>query len=134
MKHLALHQQLALLDVMVPDCILDFLLGFQEAQPLSKDVVRKSLDANYLRDNEVEIIKKLGELRASLTQITDVSVVQAAKDIPGGFVAKLTFGAEGVTRGVGFIVKIKQSEILRLALQKGEYSLDAILDELRNPK
>jgi hypothetical protein len=128
---LTLNQQIALLPATIPDTVLDFLEDFGFTTPLITESGRNAYDPDYLKA-EGEILKKeLETLKSSMGKLSQIGVEQAGREIPGGFLLKLTF--ENGVRGVGLLTKLKERTILRVLLQTGDYDEAAVKELLKNP-
>lgn len=128
---LSLNQQIALLPASIPDSVLDFLEDFGQDAPLEAEAVRNAFDPEYLKAHGEGLRTEVGKVRGEMGKLVQVHVDQAGRDIPGGFLLKLTF--EKGERGMGLLTKLKERTILRLLLQPGEYSEPALRELLRNP-
>ncbi len=130
-RQLSLNQQLALLPVAIPDAVLDFLEDFNYGTALQTESARLSFDPDYLKTAGDTLKTQLEKLRADNGTLQAFHVEQSGRDIPGGFLIKLTF-ANGV-RGLGLLTKMKERTIMRVLFPQGEYNEDALKDMLKNP-
>lgn len=128
---LNLHQQIALLPAAIPDSVLDFLEDFSYPTPLSTEPSRNAFDPEYLKTGGETLINELTKLRTEMGALKQIQVDQAGREIPGGFLLKLTF--EKGPRGVGLLTKLKERTILRLLAPAGEYNEAALKELLKNP-
>lgn len=118
-KILKLHQMLALQPVSIPDCVLDFLEDFGDANSLQRASVRTSLEPAYLQKDEVQLKTQLEALRKDLGAITNVQSEAIGKEFPGAYMCKIIF--EKGTRGVGFSVRLKENMIAKVVFSADDY-------------
>lgn len=130
-RTLNLNQQIALLPAAIPDTVLDFLEDFTYPTPLSTDTSRNAYDPDYLKTSGDQIIGELSKLRQEMGPLKVIQVEQAGREIPGGFLLKLTF--EKGVRGVGLLTKLKERTLLRILLPAGDYNETALKELLKNP-
>ncbi|HEY8279607.1 MAG TPA: hypothetical protein VIH99_08290 [Bdellovibrionota bacterium] len=128
---LNLNQQIALLPAAIPDSVLDFLEDFTTAAALQTEASRSAYDQEYLKNQGENLRTGLEGLRAEVGKLLQVQVDQAGREIPGGFLLKLSF--ERGVRGVGLLTKLKERSILRVLFLPGEYAEPALRDLLKNP-
>lgn len=128
---LNLNQQIALLPAAIPDTVLDFLEDFNLATALSTEAARNAFDPDYLKAHTETVKADLEKIRAEMGALKVLHVEQAGRDIPGGFLLKLTF--EKGVRGVGLLTKLKERSILRVLMPAGEYSEVTLKEMLKNP-
>ena len=128
---LNLNQQIALLPAAIPDTVLDFLEDFGLASALSSETARDAYDPEYLKTQAEPLKAELERLKTEMGKLVQVGVDQAGRDIPGGFLIRLTF--EKGPRGVGLLTTLKERTILRVLVQAGEYSESGLKDLLKNP-
>jgi hypothetical protein len=129
---LSLNQQIALLPAAIPDTVLDFLEDFSfSAAALTTENGRNAFDPDTLKTSGVAITADLEGLKAEMGKLTELGVEQAGREIPGGFLLKLTF--EKGPRGVGLLTKLKERTIIRVLLAPGEYNEAALKELLKNP-
>ena len=131
-KRLSLNQQLALMPVAVPDSILDFLEDFNYGSALQTESGRSSLDAEYLKHAEESLRAELEKLRAEQGKLQEVQVDAAGRDIPGGFLVKLSF-ERGAPRGMGLLTRLKERTIFRVLFSAGAYDEPSLRELLKNP-
>lgn len=128
---LSLNQQIALLPAAIPDTVLDFLEDFGFASSLSTETGRNAFDAEYLKTDGEALKVELEKLKTEMGKLTQIAVDQAGREIPGGFLLKLTF--EKGLRGLGLLTKLKERSILRVLVQGGTYDEAALKELLKNP-
>ncbi len=128
---LNLNQQIALLPAAIPDTVLDFLEDFNIATALSTEAARNAYDPDFLMTHTDKLKGELEKLRADMGALKVLHVEQAGREIPGGFLLKLTF--EKGLRGVGLLTKLKERTILRVLVQPGEYNEPGLKELLKNP-
>lgn len=100
-RGLTLNQKLSLLPASIPDCVLDFLEDFNNADPLTTPKTQKAVKREYLEKNHASLRKHFLQMR-ELGELTEVEGRGLPRQYPGGFMIKLTF--ERGVRGLGFIV------------------------------
>ncbi len=130
-KQLTLSQQLALLPATIPDSILDFLEDFNYGTPLQTESCRAAFDPEYLKVQEDSIKADLEKWRAEFGKLQQVQVDPASREIPGGFLLKLTF--EKAVRGMGVLTRLKERTILKVIFTEGEYNEASLREILKNP-
>lgn len=130
-RTLNLNQQIALLPASIPDSVLDFLEDFGHSTPLSTEVGRSAYDPEYLKTSADPLTAELAKIRADMGKLQQVHVEQAGRDIPGGFLLKLTF--EKGVRGVGLLTRLKERTILKVLMPAGDYNEAALKEVLKNP-
>jgi hypothetical protein len=128
---LNLNQQIALLPAAIPDTVLDFLEDFNHVAAMSTEAARNAYDADYLKTHTEPLKAELEKLRAEMGALKVLHVEQAGRDIPGGFLLKLSF--EKGTRGIGLLTKLKERTILRVLVQSGDYNDAGLKEMLKNP-
>jgi len=128
---LNLNQQIALLPAAIPDTVLDFLEDFNIAAALSTEAARNAYDPEFLKTHTDKLKGELEQLRAEMGALKVLHVEQAGREIPGGFLLKLTF--EKGLRGIGLLTKLKERTILRVLVQPGEYNEPGLKELLKNP-
>jgi hypothetical protein len=128
---LSLNQQIALLPAAIPDTVLDFLEDFGFTSALTTDSGRNAYDPEYLKTDGEALKKELDGLKTDLGKLSQIGVEQAGREIPGGFLLKLTF--EKGERGVGLLTKLKERTILRVLVHPGDYDEAAVKELLKNP-
>ena len=128
---LSLNQQIALLPAAIPDTVLDFLEDFALSTALSTESGLNAFDADYLKGHGEALKGELERLKLEMGELSQLSVDQAGRDIPGGFLLKLTF--EKGERGIGLLTKLKERTILRMLVQGGAYDDGALKELLKNP-
>ncbi|MGZ3653885.1 MAG: hypothetical protein ACXVB9_22625 [Bdellovibrionota bacterium] len=128
---LNLNQQIALLPAAIPDTVLDFLEDFGHATALSTEAARAAYDPEFLKAHTDAVKADLEKLRQDMGKLVQIGVEAAGRDIPGGFILKLTF--EKGPRGVGLLTKLKERTILRVLVPAGEFNEPALKELLKNP-
>jgi hypothetical protein len=128
---LNLNQQIALLAAAIPDTVLDFLEDFNFATALSTEAARAAYDPDFLKAHGDALKAELEALRGEMGKLQVLAVDQAGRDIPGGFLLKLTF--EKGPKGIGLLTKLKERTILRVLVQPGAYDEAALKELLKNP-
>ncbi len=128
---LNLNQQIALLPAAIPDTVLDFLEDFNHSAALSTEASRNAYDPDFLKTHTEPLKVQLEALRAEMGALKVLHVEAAGREIPGGFLLKLTF--EKGLRGVGLLTKLKERTILRVLVQAGEYNEPGLKELLKNP-
>lgn len=129
---LNLNQQIALLPAAIPDTVLDFLEDFGNPTAMSTELGRNAYDPDYLQAHGDALKAELEKLRGEMGKLQLLQVDQSGREIPGGFLLKLTF--EKGIRGIGLLTKLKERTILRVLIQPGEYSEPGLKELLKNPK
>lgn len=130
-RTLNLHQQIALLPAAIPDTVLDFLEDFGGSSAMSSEAGRSAYDPEYLQASGEALKAELNQLRTDMGKLQLLQVEQSGREIPGGFLLKLTF--EKGVKGVGLLTKLKERTILRVLVQPGEYNDAGLKELLRNP-
>jgi|GEM_PF-7104484 len=130
-RTLNLNQQIALLPAAIPDTVLDFLEDFNLSTALSTESARNAFDPDYLKTQTAAVSSELEKIRSEMGALKLLQVEQAGREIPGGFLLKLTF--EKGVRGIGLLTKLKERTILRVLVQPGEYSDVTLKEMLKNP-
>lgn len=128
---LSLNQQIALLPAAIPDTVLDFLEDFGFSSTLTTETGRNAFDADYLKADGEALKTELERLKTEMGKLSQLGVEQAGREIPGGFLLKLTF--EKGERGIGLLTKLKERTILRVLVQPGAYDEAALKELLKNP-
>ena len=128
-KILKLHQMLALQPVAVPDCVLDFLEDFGDANILQRAGVRTSLEPVYLQQSEAALKTELEKIRKDMGAITGVSAEAIGKELPGAYTCKIVF--EKGPRGLGFNVKLKENIISKVVFGAGDFNADELKKALQ---
>jgi len=128
---LSLQQQIALLPAAIPDTVLDFLEDFGQSVTLSTEGGREALDPDYLKGHGAALTTELEAMKTEMGALSQLQVDQGGREIPGGFLLKLTF--EKGARGVGLLTKLKERTILRVLVQPGAYDEAALKELLKNP-
>ncbi len=131
-KSLSFNQQLALLPVAIPDCVVDFLEDFSQGVPLQTEAVRNAFDPEYLLQNGEALRTKLDELRKNGGKVTGVAVEPAGKEIPNAYMVKLVFETAG-EKGLGVIVRAKERTVFRVVFGQAAYSDEELKGLLKNP-
>lgn len=130
-RHLKLHQMLALLPVAVPECVLDFLedLG-GDLTPLTRPKVRTSIETSYLQQKDADLKKAIEDFRKDFGEITQVSGEALGKEVPGGYLCKVVF--EKGSRGIGFTVKLRENQIIKIAFTLDDFKPDELKKQLQS--
>jgi hypothetical protein len=128
-KTLKLHQMLALLPVGVPECVLDFMEDLGEASSLQRASVKASLEPPYLQQNETALKQQMEDFRKDMGSVTQVSGEALGKEFPGAYICKVVF--EKGSRGLGFMVKIKENQISKVAMTLDDYKPEDLKTQLK---
>ena len=131
-KHLSLNQQISLLPVAIPDSVVDFLEDFNYATALQTENGRSAFDPEYLKNAEDNLKSNLENLRTEMGKLLEVHVDPTGRDVPGGFLLKLTF--EKGPKGIGLLTRLKERTIIRLMIAPGPYDEAHLKELLKNPK
>ncbi len=131
-KALSYNQQLALLPVAIPDCIVDFLEDFSSGVPLQAESVRNAFDPEYFNQQGEALRAALGEFRKEVGKVVGVAVEAAGKELPNAYLCKLTFQQAG-EKGMGLIVRAKERTVFRVVFGPGPYNAEELRALLKNP-
>ena len=124
-KALSYQQQLALLPVAIPECIIDFLEDFTSGVPLQAEAVRNAFDPEYLAQQGESVRAALGEFRKEVGKPMAVVVEPAGKEIPNAYFCKMNFERAG-EKGMALIVRAKERTIFRVVFGQSGYSVDEL--------
>lgn len=130
-RHLSLNQQLALLPVAIPDSVLDFLEDFNYGTAIQSETARSAFDPDYLKQAGDSLKAELEAFRKDMGKVTHIQVDQGGREIPGGFMIKITF--EKGVKGIGLITRLKERTILRVVVPTGDYDEAALRELVKNP-
>lgn len=130
-NNLTLQQQLALLPAAIPDSILDFLDDFSHPYAIQNPTTREAFDPEYLKASENQLMADLKKLRDEGGSLQTIAVEQAGRDVPGGFILKLSF--KNFERGMGLLIKLKDRTIFRVIFVDGDFNGDVVREKLKNP-
>lgn len=130
-RELNLNQQIALLPATIPDSILDFMQDFNFSAVLQNESSTNSFDPEYFKGQGDKVRAELEALRQEMGALKKIQIEACGRDIPGGFIAKLTM--EKGIRGLGILTKLKERTIFKLWIQPGEYNEEKIKETLKNP-
>ena len=128
-KSLNLNQQLALLPLVIPDGIVDFLEGLLVPNILDKESVNESLEIDYMKSHGTQLRQSLDAMRDGVGAFVKLQVEPMGRKFPGFYWCRLQF--EKAERGLGFLVKPGSTKISKLVVQESEFSQTLILQELQ---
>lgn len=127
---LNINQQIALLPSTIPDSILDFLEDFHLSSALQSETARAAYDPEYLKTGGDQLKKDLEILCMGMGPLREIQVEQVGREIPGGFLIRLTF--EYGPRGVGILTTLKERTIRQVIVQPEKYSEPVLRDLLKS--
>jgi hypothetical protein len=131
-KRLTINQQLALLPAAVPDSILDFLEDFNYSAALASETVRSAFDPDALAAQQSQWQKALDGLRSDGGSVLQLTVEAAGRDLPGGYLVKMTL--EKGEAGLAILTRVKERSIQNISVKFGVYDAEALKAWMKKPE
>lgn len=129
MPQLQFIQQLALLPATVPESILDFLEGISVPDVLLHDSFVASISPECFGAGKEAIVQGIKNIKDSFGgNIISVQVEPYGREVPNAYWCKLV--GDVTTRGIGFIMKSKTGNIIKVEFQNSDFNEDELKKRL----